>query len=422
MKNFKNLFLVAVAALIGFSSCNDSITDPEVEDNGTRTLAFTMHGAQTQTRQVGPQVEHGSQVEFLNGTLLLSDAGGNIVRFFTISDAPSTIGTPANGSPATNGQNINIGALTGGSPIFLEQIPATVRRATLVGNSDVNVQIPGNIGAINSTVLNIHNQLIEAGENGVNLYATNQISMIDVTNPHDDHTTWSVALNLDPTLARLELTDMTIGGTNPRDGFVSRLVSYDVTAIFLDGFYRTATISGATNSADWVNREATNQMAEWTAGSTWFPTTSSEVLFDEVNRSITVENPAEAAVITPSAPSITNPVWGYNVFATATAPRLVIRLENVVLNVDVICENTGSIVGNEDIELGTQFIVVSNFTQTNNGPAVSSFLPGNVYRIGAGSLWFDERNMVVDPNETEIDLRVEVTISQWNVIMIEPGF
>jgi hypothetical protein len=428
MKISRNVFLMTAALLIGFSSCSKD-DGPNNVDDGPKSMTFSISGVST--KQVGPAVVHDSDVEFVEGILYLTDVSGIIIRHFTITDAPSTFGTTG-GAPAVSGQNIYITELKDGSTIILEQIPANVTTATLVGNNNAVLPTTGNISAVNQTLISVNDQLIKEGVSSINLYASKAITKTGVTPPinTDGHVLWQVDLVLRPTMARVELTDMYIGGLKP-DGFQSRLVSYTVTGIFVDNYVNRAQVSGftgvaATANANWTNNSALNNVANWNiTGSDWYTAANHEVVWDNVSKPIVVEDevtlPTDPVIITASATA--GDVWGYNVFADAPSIRMIVRLDNVWLNVDRVSEVTGLPIGDEDINIGTQFVVITGFKHPGAaGANIPTFTAGDVYKTNAGSFWFDERNFVIDPNIQEIDLKVTVTVAKWKVVATEPIF
>lgn len=233
-------------------------------------------------------------------------------------------------------------------------------------------------------MLNVASQVEVTAGNIVNLYGeTTTLTQVGETN------TYNAKVNIAPTVARIELTDIKAAG---------RVTSFKVAGIFVDNYYATAQVDGTISSTLIDNGTVAT---DFVGGSGKYPTTLNFSIYDWYTGGLaSVENVAKP----------TKTVWGYNLFAKTDDsndfPRIIIRLSDIVTSGGASFADP-------------QFITIKGF---NDASAVlTTIKPGNVYTIASAGFKFDETNLTPLPNMETKAVSVDVTVSSWVNIPITPN-
>lgn len=364
MKSNLKYFALAIATLvIGLSSCSKNDPTPGGKEEGTKSVFIKISNAPSTRAEVTAQ--GSASVTFTTGNLFFTDASGNIIKHFSIGAS----------------KDIEMAAIVGIGKL-VEGLPNSVTQVYVVGNT--TVPTTGNISVVKAQVLLVESQ----GTIGnVNLYG----EATALTAPVAPATFYTAAITLAPTVARIELTDITASGL---------ISGYKVSGIYVDNFYSEAAVNESV---------VVGNLLTPTTLDTDYPVADADVttkysllrksyVYDPYTTAIT----ADAKLAKPSTG-----VWGYNVFATksgSVVPRIIIRLSNVTAS--------GGITYDVD-----QFITVRGF---NSGSLLEAIKSGHVYNIATGALVFDESNLSPTPNTELLDVKVTITLASWVPVAVTP--
>lgn len=370
MKNFKYAFLMAAAIVLGFSSCSNDEDGGITGDNSKPKSVFLKIEQGPATYSESSVVGDQTEVNFSSGELFFTNGAGEILKHYTISSADTDAG--------------NISMTDVKSGVSLKNLPGAISNVHVVGNvpSGVTLAKTGNISVVKNTVLGVAEQ---SDINKVNLYGTS--ALVDKgTTSSEKNNEYTATINLAPTVARIELTEITGGGD---------IQSFKVAGVFTDNFYKEASMEGKTAAAALIDNGADADIFK--IPSTVYDVFANNTIYDWYTTGLLAVN----KVAKPGSG-----VWSYNVFAETTGtavPRIVIRLENVVTTQG---------------DQGTQFITIKGMKDDSG--KLATIEAGKVYSISAGKLLFDETDIAEKPNQNLIDVEVKVTLATWKVVDITP--
>lgn len=369
---FRYLTFLAVSLFLGFTSCsNDEATGGE-ENNEPKSLFLKISNGDITTYGTGPTVVDNADIDFSGGIIYFVNSDGMILKHYTLT------------VNATSETNINFSDIQDGTTI--ENLPGSVSSVYVVGNytGSPSLATSGNISAVTNKVLTVASQ--HDIEN-VNLYGTNTIVAVGSTEPNK----YTCAINLRPTVARIELTDITASGV---------ITSFKVDGIFIDNYYSQATINSTLEIENLQDNGTTS--GDFMGGSTVYPASLTPAIYDYYT------SPLESASKVVALAD--DDVWRYSLFAKTIGseiPRIIIRLSEI--------ETTPE----SDITIsGTRFITIRGFK--SGSTSLSVIKSGEIYNIGAGDLVFDESNLAITPNEAKIEVEVTIALAKWKVVPITP--
>ena len=206
---------MAIAFTLGFVSCSSDDENSGVNNEASKSLHLKIVQDSSSTRAVG-----GSQgvekVKFTSGSLYLVDGGGAIKDIYTI------------GNSVTADKKINLSELVR-SGSTLENISGSVTKVYVVGNSLNLPSNPTNIRQVEQAALSVDNQ---RDINSVNLFGSG--SLVKQTEGK-----FTAQLNLVPTVARIELTDLEVKG--------DYITGFKLDGVFIDHYYSEGSVGGALN-------------------------------------------------------------------------------------------------------------------------------------------------------------------------------
>ena len=347
MKKFKSLFLVAAALMIGFSSCgNDAPGDTPGDvtvgtaEGASIAISVTVPG----TRAVGDaQWDHPVHLE--RGVILLATGG----------DAPEIRAAREMTTLANN------------TSVLFENVSAGIVQAIFVGNTNlVTAMGIANLDALLGTPLqNVLNVALEVQSqiqidenmnpgagNTVNVFRSGALVNAGPSPVNPANILWTTTLNLEPTVARVELFNVT-GNRN--------IVGFNLLGVYVDSYYRTGHVgSGRSNfvqRGDGTEASISNFTSTFfnAVHPVWNPlgVNLAGVVFDEhapIAATPVPDAPPHVAAgtvglmrVSPPAPGIPvgpDRVWGYNLFAGnitqggvigTRTPRIAIKLDEVYM-------------------------------------------------------------------------------------------
>lgn len=370
---FKYLTFAAVSLFLGFTSCsNDDVVGEVSNSNETKSLFLKISNGDIATYGTGPTVVDNTDVDFNNGIIYFVNSDGMILKYYTLTDN------------ASNDDNIKFSEIEAGTTI--ENLPGSVSNVHIVGNytGSPSLATSGNITAVTNKLLTVASQ--HDIEN-VNLYGTNTIVAVGPLQPNS----YTCTINLRPTVARIELTDITASGV---------ITSFKVDGIFIDNYYSQATINSTLNIANLQDNGTT--AANFVGGSTVYPASLTPAIYDYYTSPL--ESVSNVVALADAD------VWRYSLFANnmgSETPRIIIRLSEIETTLE----------SNITIS-GTRFITIRGFK--SGSTSLTGIKSGEIYNIGAGALVFDESNLTITPNEDKIEVEVTVTLAKWKVIPITP--
>lgn len=365
---FKYLTLAVAALLMGFASCSND-DEKGGEDQGTPKNIFLKISNAAPTSYAQGPAQGATTVGFTSGNLFLANAAGRIVATYSLSSA------------ATTGNNISLTDIKAGT--ILQDIPGNTTSVYVVGNTAIT-PAPTTVPGLESQVLQLASQ---SNVNSVNLYGFNSL-----TAPAGGNTYYTCDVTLKPTVARIELTDISAGGS---------ITGFNVDGIFIDNYYSKGNVGGTLNVADLVSNG--NAAAGFTGSSPVYPASLSGIVYDWNATPL-------AATANVVKPATAGNVWGYNLFASAAGatgdvPRIIIRLSGVTASNGITYADP-------------QFVTIRGLLDT--GIALTSIDAGSVYNIGAGAFTFTGENLAPEPNLLPIDVQVTITLVDWTVVPVTP--
>lgn len=366
---FSYLTLLVIPLLLGFYSCSNNEDGEGVDSKEAKSVFLKISGSTPSTYSEGDPVGNNSTVGFTSGDLYFVNEGGAILKHYTLS------------SNATNSTNINITTAQGGTEIA--NLPGSTRAVHIVGNTP-GLPVTGNISAVKAQVLEVSAQ--EDIEE-VNLYGSGLLVA-----PVSPLTVYTCEVTLNPTIARIELTNITGSGV---------ISNFNVDGIFIDNYYKEATVEGTVDAPDLISNGAS--AGPFNNETTEYPANLKPSIYDFYTSGL-------SAVSKIAAPATSGDVWGYNLFASSAGsavPRIIIRLSNIQTS-------DGSIYSSP------QFITVRGFRTVSGSAPLANIKSGEIYNIGAGALTFKETDLAPIPNLSLIDVNVEVTLATWTVVDVTP--
>ena len=472
MKKFRNFFLMAAVALVGFSSCNNNENyNPAVEGEGY--LAISLGGVITP-----PDLRAGAASGTIEapGTGLVGEITLTHARVFVVN----SIGA------VTHTQEIStvpgeITVLSENGANLLNQRVQLTDRIFVVANTPAAQQadlaaLP-NLDAINEFTSAIttqanHTTVVLANVNRVAVPVSSGAVVTGDGLPQGTPNPAGAELRhvnvrVNPVISRLELHDVnSVEGWHPTTRTVTRnyfdaagnpigapvtqvetiqgrFVGWTLTGVFVDNTFANFTYGGFGTEARFLGMRTAPQVAAHLAA-------------NEVPYYVVGSWPADPATMIARPNVANNDVWAFNVasglvYAGGTAlvpgpgvtqprhvPRLIIRLENIswlphpdydwriddngdpITGDPVAANNFGApipITAND----GVRFITVTGYT------GVPVFERGNIYRIGTTvpnsdgfTFTLDDIYDIIVINPEDVNVRVRIEIQPWRLVSTTP--
>lgn len=367
---FKYFTLMAVALMLGFSSCSNDDSDISGGANNESPKSVFLKIVQDSrvARSVGPS-QGTEDVKFSSGTLYLVDGAGAIKDVYTI------------GAGETADKNIGLAEITDTGSV-LENISGSVKKVYVVGNTPSTTlpTSPTTIAQVEKAVLTVESQ---KDISAVNLFGSG-----DLVAKGDEEGKYTASLTLNPTVARVELTDIEAKG--------NYITGFTLDGVFIDNYYAEGFVGGA---LDAVNlKENGVDPTKFVEGSDLYTAGLKDIVYDWTNI-VAADSPLKVV-------AGESEVWGYNLFAAGgEVPRIILRLSGITTTADE---------GGNKIYSDVQFITIKGFKN------ITAFEAGKVYTIGASSLKFDESDLTPNPNMSTIEVEVTVNLAKWTPVPVEP--
>jgi hypothetical protein len=438
MKKFLNL-IPLIALTFALSACIPNSDDIQRSDYKTISLQVLQ---QLETRGISRPIPDGEPLRFVHGDLYLVTATGIIIRHFRINPGngllvlPTTSGTPG---------SVGVQRLMDDG-ITIESVPGSITRAVIIGNyggENPTISLPstGNIYTLLDRELRINSQHNAWAVNLTNCpHSQVEVGGAQVQNGTlryistntDNVRLYSTTIHLAPTVARFEIGEITGMGS------VSR---FTIDGIFMDGFYRQATINGVRsqmhNGLDIAENFYEDSHFDAPVSDTHFGIHDWRTrISDRYNNwtgtlqtSLTVRpTNVEENVYHPRRPAndrymMRYYTWSYQVFAhdhnhqvvttaTTPAPWIIVRLSDVWVD---------DASGTPQHWEGPRFITVRNLmyrpTDDVQPRRLEHIRASRVYRIE--TIRFTEIDLTDRPNIRDIDVDITVTIAAWRRVELD---
>ena len=425
MRKFLNItMLLATALLLSITGCiSESDLQPPTPINPDTEHTLQLRIVQSATtRGVNRPVQDNEPLALRTGDLYLVHQTGIISHHFRIvaADAGITYLTNTNREAGIIHRNL----LDAG--VSLPGIPGTVTSVVMVGNYHGTTALPtedANVSAVGSRVLDIISQHDAQGNTlGVNLFGEDELTpLLHAGQPvlaDDGSPVFSASIFLRPTVARFEIADITAAGN---------ITAFTIDGIFLDGFYRHMAIDGtlANNATQFIAGVTPASFTNTTYGfdtnfavHDWREAVGGRNWTGSAATSLTVQAGGTSTwhCSVANAPLTRNNVWGYQVFAQSHAHTRTVAPPNIVIRLSGIESSCGSEFP------APQFVTVGTLLRTVDGDRVplTEILASRVYRIPAGGLVFDERDLSPLPNNLEMEVQIEILLDVWNPDEVVP--
>ena len=379
MKTIKNVILMATLILLGLTSCNSDDVPNINTDHKSVAIKISSDAV---TRGVSGPLENGTEVKFNSGNLYFSTAAGTIIRHYTIGSGI--------------GFDIQLADITSADGHTIENVPFSATTVTIVANSVGSNNTAGGMSAVNQRVIDVISQYdIE----NANLFGTTStLTTTGTINPNTGNEIFNSVIELRPTMARIEIAQIRAGDVGTT---INLIESFTLSGIYIDNFYRSATIDGTTLT-NFISGNQTASNFVPNGGNYAFDTNNS--IHDAVNITGNANNNLTVA---PGSG-----VWAYNLFADANVPHIVFHLTNVRLRLED---------GTEFVYPNDQFLTVRGIINDATNERITQILQGNIYNL-SDLIIFNQTHLDEVPNRLFRDVNVTIQLARWSEIIGRPIF
>ena len=340
----KILLMTLVSTAVAFVSCakeGGSETDLQPITATENLIVKLDLGENVTTRMITAPGTTG-QLKLNDGHIFVINNTGSVTQHVVLDVAAAT---------SANGQTLTTPASSDSRIYILGNIPSTITPGSLttydqIRATVVNMQSAGQTDYTKALLANADGQAVMVTSTGTG--------------------TSSATVQLSPLYSRLELAQVN-GGAN--------IVSFTVTGVFVDRYYSSFTLAGASSGT--LKNQGTN-------------TDFSDNIGDAGNWAST--GAAGSATANPG----TGNSWTYHM-AADDLPRFIVRVTNVVYN-----DN-----GTQRTLDGTRYITVTGYS----GNAPTKFQRGRIYQVA--NVTFNENNAALTPNPTNTTMNVKAQVVDW---------
>ncbi|MDR0962607.1 MAG: hypothetical protein LBM62_08655 [Mediterranea sp.] len=390
MKNLiKSLCVTAAVLTAGmFIGCSNDDNQINVSGDTQKVTLKLNIPTMAQTRTAGAAINAGKELTLNKVTLVFTNAGGTVTAAFaapgdyTVEELQKGITVKVSG----DSKKVYAVANTNVTPVVGTNFQA------LVADKDAT----GGNGLAAGTQL---------GEGVINIFG-----VADIVAASGKSADAIAKDTIAPTVARFEVTDLTADGM---------FESFDVEGVYMDGFYKNASISGTLGDVKQLTKVAAQMDVDYV--NEW-----AGAIFDKGSWSSGAPIGGTAQVAAP-----TEGVWGYYVFAQpykgesfdfssttgSAVPRIIIKINNVKLK-------AGSSQTDINYYEGKIWYVTAhsfNFNNKGTDTEIGSIVGGYVIKTKAGSFKISESTVHEDPNVDTISVDVIVTPIVWKGIEVTPN-
>jgi hypothetical protein len=381
--NFKKVTVAVMAAIIGLASCstNDVVNNVDngngvnaKSDKKSVTLKIASNTpSMPSTRSEGTPLGK-SKVDFNSGWLLFVSEQNNVTKVMEI--------TTTNPVPQEDNK-VDISLLTQEHGVEITDVPGHSKYVYVIGNMPANLTTPvigANLTALKETVISLSSQ---SEITNVTLFGGGEIK--------NESLKLVAQFSLYPVVARIEIGKISAVSS-------SDLKSFKVEGIFINNYYENVTLNGdasviAVNNGD---------VDDFAGNTTAYPNEYSGILYDyRTTSGQSLGNAVGADAYVP----VTGGAWAYNLLAPKTATDL--TAPHIVIPISNIETKSGTAAYN-----GIWYLTVSSLVYQGN--KIDHLEPGKVYSIK--NISFSHTNIQPEPEMETIDVTVEVTLVEWEIL------
>ncbi|MDR0333147.1 MAG: hypothetical protein LBI15_06740 [Dysgonamonadaceae bacterium] len=363
------LFLAAIAVAMMFASCNNE--EVPVIDPGKGALAVKIVTPGTANRATQAPTTGAVYADVDpagNHRIFFVDAGDNVIRSIALDPTQAIDG---------EGQVIS-------DVVASWRVYVVLNAPTSVNTLTTLTAIKAAGGAVTGLTSLEANGFVPMSNH------TDAASMVPNTGgtagtPAGD-ADYQAVIEVSPAISRLEVTQISTGVFyNTATLVYTRIVSFDVNGVYVDGYSPNYTFAGAGSG------------------------TLAEMDQTFANTGLGDNGPWSSNATPAVTPTPAGTVWAYNLAAGA-APRLIIPVTNVVTQTSL---DNAAWSASSAPDTSVRYLTVTWATNAAGTNALSTFSRANVYQVA--NIMFSADKLHSTPNPIIADTRVEVTVRQWTL-------
>lgn len=365
-------FLAAALVTFAMVSCQKSSEGPAVAEKVM--VKVNMNTPTIGTTRVGTgSLGDGYQTTISTAHLFVIDLHGNVitnVAYLKDADAGATDNVMTfETTSAANSLLVVANYPTGFTPADYATKSAIEAAVVSMSAANMKVEAPA-----------------AAGDNGASILTMYNTALPTITQNADPNP-WTVAVEIAPIMARIELDQVngnsTVDGGGSNDPVVSTINTFELGGVFLNNVYPSMKIGGGGSGTKLDSEDI--RTAGW----------DTDVLTGYV----------DAKLYTPTGTNINT--WAYNIAPVNVAddiPHLILRLKNVTFT-------DGS------DPMPNAFIVVKSYN--SGADLLTEFQRGYSYKIA--SLGFNQTHLQTTASPQDIELKATITVKGWISTPITPN-
>lgn len=388
-----------LAAFMMFSCTNNDNPVPGEEEKGDKTVELKIKSVITKSDEA--PLENGVKTAIQDGVIYFLGANDKCLFCYPLTESDIT----------------NLGSQSI-QPITVSNVPAAAHKVIVITNyalAGYNYPLaPGNTTtSLKALPVLITRQQPTADNPMVgNVIMSGENNITVNTTPTDP--LYSANVTITPIMSRLEISRVGVKGDGTQKGDITE---FRLRGIFIPNHFQSSTVM------ENVTANLINPYSDKTKYNASFPTGTAPGYLNNY-----VEN---TAVFPGLVHAVTGNMWAYHIFPaneTLHLPQIVVAVDQIkYLDNDL----TEKLWDNGAIKYVT---VEAYHVKDNPDMVVSEFLPANVYRIdgadgengpgkpgGWGGIIFGLDNLGDTPYSKDKTISCNITVTPWNVNLIEPN-
>lgn len=388
-----------LAAFMMFSCTNNDNPVPGEEEKGDKTVELKIKSVITKSDEA--PLENGVKTAIQDGVIYFLGANDKCLFCYPLTESDIT----------------NLGSQSI-QPITVSNVPAAAHKVIVITNyalAGYNYPLaPGNTTtSLKALPVLITRQQPTADNPMVgNVIMSGENNITVNTTPTDP--LYSANVTITPIMSRLEISRVGVKGDGTQKGDITE---FRLRGIFIPNHYQSSTVM------ENVTANLINPYSDKTKYNASFPTGTAPGYLNNY-----VEN---TAVFPGLVHAVTGNMWAYHIFPaneTLHLPQIVVAVDQIKYLDNDLTEklwNNGAI----------KYVTVEAYhVKDNPDMVVSEFLPANVYRIdgadgengpgkpgGWGGIIFGLDNLGDTPYSKDKTISCNITVTPWNVNLIEPN-
>lgn len=388
-----------LAAFMMFSCTNNDNPVPGEEEKGDKTVEIKIKSVITKSDEA--PLGNGVKTAIKDGAIYFFGADDKCLLYY-----------PLSASDITNLTSQSI------QPITVSNVPAAAHKVIVLTNYALaGYSYPLSAGNTMPSIKELpvditKQQPTEDNPLVANVIMSGESHIIVDTNPNTP--LYSTNVTITPIMSRLEVSRVGVKGDGTHKGDITE---FRLRGIFIPNHFQSSTVMGN------VTANLINPYSDKTKYNASFPTGTAPGYLNNY-----VEN---TAVFPGLVHAVTGNMWAYHAFPaneTLHLPQIVVAVDQIKYIDNDLTEqlwNNGAI----------KYITVESYhVKDNPDMVVSEFLPANVYRIdgadgengpgkpgGWGGIIFELDDLGDTPYSKDKTVSCNITVTPWNVNLIEPN-